>query len=141
MATTAMVAFWFSLTGLGALFALKAWEEKSGRVFALASRKRADKQALVVRTWGLKVAYAIEHLPSISVLFVRWLIHLFAVGVARFARAAERGAQYVADFVSHQRHFERRESNSEFLKEVTNHKNGIRNGNGNGEEGVDTSDK
>jgi hypothetical protein len=68
-------------------------------------------------------------IPSLSAYVVLSSLALAAVGFARFARLASESAHRLADFVSHKRNFTRRETRSEFLKQVIEHKNGL-NGNG-----------
>ena len=50
---------------------------------------------------------------------MRIILHTTMVAFANIAGATERGAHRVADFVSHRHRFERKETNSDFLKKVS----------------------
>jgi hypothetical protein len=62
--------------------------------------------------------------PPELLRFSRIALHEAALGFAYLARLAERRAHRIADFVSHKRHYERRETRSEFLKKVSEGRNG-----------------
>ena len=51
-------------------------------------------------------------------------LHFAALEFAHLARQASRQAHRLADFVSHKRNFERKETRSEFLRKMTELKNG-----------------
>lgn len=114
-----------SIVGLSALFAFKAFEIRRGAVIAPQMRRRLDKFARITKLYILGIGYLIETLPSRLVLIARVLLHAGAVGAARLARMAEERAHQIADLVSHRHRFERRETNSIFLKQVGEHKSDL----------------
>ena len=123
--------FFASLAGIVALFWLKAWEEGREYLLVPSFRRMLDNAAL----WCKELLNAGEawlaKVPSMTAYLTLSTLAFGAVGFARLARAASDAAHKLADFVSHKRNFERRETRSEFLKQVIEHKNGL-NGNGNG---------
>ena len=122
--------FFASLAGIVLLFGLKAWEEGRENPLAPRFRRALDSGAL----WCKELLNAGEmwltKVPSLTAYLTLSTLAFSAVGFARLARAASEAAHKLADFVSHKRNFERRETRSEFLKQVIEHKNGL-NGNGN----------
>jgi len=62
--------------------------------------------------------------PPEGVRLFRIGIHMLALGFAALARTAERYAHRLADLVSYKHRFEKRDTRSEFLKKVSEHKNG-----------------
>ena len=122
MILVSIIIFAVSLFGLFALFSLKYVESTSGRVLMPRARQALNFRALGIRRAALVIVHTIEHLPSFLVGLGYAILHLFAIVVALAARMAERQAHGLADFVSHKRTFQRRETQSTFLKEVTSHK-------------------
>ena len=121
--TIATTVFVFSLIGTATLFALKYWEGKRGNVFVPTVRQKADVQAekfkeLVIAAW-----FDLGKVPSEAFRTARIIVHEAALGFAALARFSERQAHRLADLVSHKRGFERRETRSEFLRKVSEHKN------------------
>ena len=116
------IVFGVALCGLFALFSLKYIENASGTVFFPRMRGVLNSRTQRIRRVLLLVIHAIEHFPALMVAFGYASLHLFAVLVALGARMAEKQAHRVADFVSHKRKFQRRPTQSSFLKEVTTHK-------------------
>lgn len=123
----ATVLFGISMGGLVALFSLKAWEDARGAVFFPQVRSILDTYALTMRAFVISLDDGIAHLPTYSALYARFFVHMAAVSFARVARAAERSAHRIADRVSLKHRFERRETQSDFLKKVSEHKNGLEN--------------
>jgi hypothetical protein len=124
----AVIVFVFSLFGIAALFALKYWELRHEKVLAPDFRRKTDVRARQLK----ELAYAaradlVKLLPEI-VRVARFIVHEAALGFAALARFSERQAHRLADLVSHKRGFERRETRSEFLKKVAEHKNGSSSG-------------
>jgi hypothetical protein len=117
--------FFASLAGLVMLFSLKYVEVASGRIFMPNVRQALDAHASRVRRGCMKLIHVVEHLPAFTVLFGYWILHILAVLVALSARSVERQAHRSADFISHRRKYERRETQSSFLKEVSSHKDSI----------------
>ncbi len=120
--------FGFSLVAVVGLFELKRWEGRTRRTVLPVLRARIDKRALRMKDLMLAAEADFAKLPPEALHFTRVGIHLFALEIARLARFLEGQAHWLADFVSHKHRFVRRAPRSEFLKKVTEHKNG--NGNG-----------
>jgi len=133
MAFGATIFLGTSILGLAALFALKWWELSRGVEYLTSYRRNADINALKLKSKLFLIGEWVQDVPNKSVLILRVLVHAGAVGFAQAARGAEAQAHHVADLVSHRHRFERRETKSEFLKEVSDHKNGL------DEPGVDKS--
>lgn len=119
-----IVVFILALLGIAALFALKYWELKHERTLAPQLRARADVQADRVKELLIAARADLEKLPPLMVRMGRMLIHDAALAFAAFARLVERGAHDIADLVSYKHRFEKRETQSEFLKKVSQHRNG-----------------
>lgn len=122
MITLYIVGFVFALVGIVLLFSLKYVESTSGKTLLPRARQTLNFRALGIRRAILLVVHTIEHFPAFMVAFSYATLHFLAVLVALGARTAEYQAHRVADFVSHKRKFQRRETQSTFLKEVTSHK-------------------
>lgn len=122
--TFAIIVFFFSLFAIAFLFALKSWEIRSRRVIFAAWREKADVRALQLKELLDAARLDLSKLPPEAVRLSRTLIHQLALGFAAFARGAERYAHQVADLVSYKHHFEKRDTRSEFLKKVAEHKSG-----------------
>lgn len=123
MAVAAGTLFFLSLAGIVALFQLKYLEE-SGRYALPASLKAAlDRGALRMKALLWETQAEWNTLPRRALFMLRTFLHLAALALARSARFTERQAHRLADLVSHKRGFEKRETRSEFLRQVTEHKN------------------
>jgi hypothetical protein len=133
MTLIAVVTFGLSLLGLIALFGLKFLEERNETRFAPSLRTKADEEAIYLKRKIQRLGNLAEDLPHYSFLVTRVILHAVVVGFAKIAGAAEKGAHQVADLVSHKRRFEHRETSSDFLKQVSEHKNDM---NGNGQPAV-----
>ena len=120
----AFVVFFFSLFAIAFLFALKSWEIRKKRVVFAPWREKADIRALQLKELLDAARLDLSKLPPEAVRLSRIGIHQLALGFAAFARGAERYAHQVADLVSYKHHFEKRDTRSEFLKKVAEHKNG-----------------
>lgn len=115
--------FFVSLAGIIGLFVFKLWEERRER--AVLPRFRLALDAIAYRCKELANAGEawLSRAPSSAAALVLSALASSAVGFAHLARAASEAAHKLADFVSHKRNFTRRETKSEFLKKVTEHKN------------------
>ena len=122
--TLAFVVFFFSLFAIAFLFALKSWEIRKERIVFAPWRERADVRALQLKELLDAARLDLSKLPPGAVRLSRIGIHQLALGFAALARAAEGYAHQVADLVSYKHHFEKRDTRSEFLKKVAEHKNG-----------------
>jgi hypothetical protein len=120
----AFIVFCISVVGIGGLFALKYREIKQGVVVAESFRLSADQRAHQLKDLLNAAQVDIARVPPEAVRIMRFLVHEAALGFAAFARMIETQSHRLADVVSHKHHFERRETRSEFLKKVAEHKNG-----------------
>src|SRR5665213_353865 len=108
MVTTMIIVFFLALIGIVALFTLKRWELARERVLFPSFRTRADSEAL-----HLKDLFAAQN-----------VVHGMAVDAGHIAHWLGAQSHRLADSVSHKRNFERGQTKSEFLKKVSEHKNG-----------------
>lgn len=115
-----LAAFVLSLGGIVLLFALKQWE--SSRVPLIPGvRLKADEKALELKARMLQLRTEADKLGPLAVHVAHVVVREAALGLAAFARYSERQLHRLADFVSHKRGFQRRESHNEFLKRITDH--------------------
>ena len=122
--TLAFVVFFFSLFAIAFLFALKSWEIRKERIVFAPLREKADVRALQLKELLDAARLDLSKLPPGAVRLSRIGIHQLALGFAALARGAEGYAHQVADLVSYKHHFEKRDTRSEFLKKVAEHKSG-----------------
>lgn len=120
----ATVVFLLALIGIIALFALKYWELARGRVVARDLRESADREALHVKELIGALQLDLAKLPPLMLFAAQRMLHAAAVDFGHLMHWLGAQAHNLADFVSHKRNFERRETRSEFLKKVSEHKNG-----------------
>ena len=124
MLTFTIAVFGVSIVAIGGLFTLKHWEAGTGRILAPSLRRSADRRALELKVRMLNVRHDLARIPPMAVLYGRYLVHEGALGFASFARMSERQAHRLADLVSHKHGFVVRETRSDFLRQVSEHKNG-----------------
>ena len=124
------IVFACSLVCILLLFAVKKLETGRGKRFAEGLRIRADYGALYIKHWLELSEEYLEHTPFYVVALARYGVHVSALSFARVAKKSAEYAHSLADLVSHKRNFERRETKSQFLKEVSEYKNGKDNDNG-----------
>lgn len=125
-----MIVFFVSLGGIVLLFLLKRAEAGRGRRYAEDMRLRADGGALVVKDWLEAGEWYLARAPWFVGALARYMVHIGALSFARVARASEKYAHRLADLVSHKHRFQRRETKSQFLKDVSEYKNGKGEGDG-----------
>jgi hypothetical protein len=125
-----VIVFFLALILLVALFVLKQWEISHERLLLPAWRERADSEALRVKDLAFAARKDIEHLPPFLLDATQSVVHGIAVDAGHLAIWLGKQSHRLADSVSHKRNFERRETKSEFLKKVSEHKNGNTNGSG-----------
>lgn len=113
-----------SLLVIVLLFMLRAWEQRQGHIFFPYARIAVDTQALKLRAFMFYLGDCIAAIPPMTVVLARFGIHQAALGAARLSRELEAGAHRLADRVSHRHRFERKETRSQFLKEVGEVKSG-----------------
>lgn len=119
-----IVVFVLALICITLLFGLKYWELQNGHTIVPEMRHELDVRALQFKELLAALRVDIEKLPPEALRLGRILIHEAALQFASAARFAEAQAHRLADFVSHKHRFERRETRSEFLKKVAEHRNG-----------------
>jgi hypothetical protein len=108
-----------SILGLSTLFYVKHWEETRARVFVPNLRLAADEKALEFKALLIQGKEEARKLGPTSIRLSRMLLHDLALSLAALSRASERGAHRLADMVSHKHAFQRRETQNEFLKQVS----------------------
>lgn len=118
----AIILFFFSLVGVMALFSIKRLEMRRGSVFAPTVRARFDVKAEKLKELAGAAWMDLGKVPPEMVRVMRIMVHELALGFAALARFSEAQAHRLADMVSHKRGFERRETRSEFLRKVAEHK-------------------
>ena len=128
--TLSAAVFFVSLCAIIVLFTLKRVELNRERRFAEGMRSRADASALRVKAWIEISEKYLERTPWFIAALARYCIHIGALSFARLARTSAEQAHALADLVSHKRNFERRETKSQFLKDVSDYKNGTSNDDG-----------
>ena len=114
--------FFLALLGVAVLFALKYWEARSGRRFVPGIRTTIDERALRLKALFAAALSDAQQIVPLSARLMRFLIHEAALTFAWLARAGERRAHRLADMVSYKHRFEKRETRSEFLRKVAEHK-------------------
>ena len=119
MVAFALVLFFFSLSCIVTLFCLKAWEARRGHVIAPGLRQKADRGSLGFKSMLATHRSDLSKLSPAASRFAWYVIHEFVLWFAAFARAAERQSHKIANLVSQKYRFQRRETQSEFLNEVS----------------------
>lgn len=114
-----MAVFGSSLVLILFLFALKHVEARRGARFAESTRIRADEGALRVKHIVHLGEWYLEQAPWFLGALTRYSIHVGALGYARLARTSAEYAHALADLVSHKHRFERRETKSQYLRQVS----------------------
>ena len=122
--TLALAVFLFSLGAIAALFGLKQLEMRRERIFFALWRQKADIRALQLKELLDAARVDLSKLPPGALHLSRLLVHQLALALAALARKAEKYAHQMADLVSYKHRFEKRGTQSEFLKKVAEHKNG-----------------
>jgi hypothetical protein len=146
MQLAAMITFGAALALIVLLFEVKRAEVRRGARFVEGVRAKADVRAVQVKELLYRAEFYLEHTPWFVSALTRYGVHVGALAFAKLARMSEEQAHRLADFVSHKRNFERRETKSQFLKQVSEHpirnregSNGAgKNGNGKDNGGVAT---
>lgn len=118
MMLAASMLFLLSLGGIIALFALKYREAERDLVYAAEARRRLDERARHLKQAVLRFGAEAEKIPPRAVALSHFLIRDLALLTARAGEALERRAYRLADMVSHKHRFERRETRSDFLKQM-----------------------
>lgn len=118
------IVFATSLIGILLLFTIKKLESSRERRFAENMRTRADQGALHVKQWLEMGEWYLEKTPWFIAALARYGVHIGALSFARLARTSAEQAHKLADLVSHKHRFERRETKSQYLRDVSEYKNG-----------------
>ncbi len=124
----AISIFGVSLFGIVFLLAMKAWEMRREHVVAPRLRARLDAGAIFIKSQIEKGEAFLAELPSLASFVAMKTLAGGSVQVARLARRMSESAYRLADFISHKHNFERRETQSEFLKTMIEHKNNLASG-------------
>jgi len=120
-----IAVFFLSLAGIAGLFFVKQWElQRGARVLAPEVRAKADDFAVRLKQTLIALQADLAKLPPELLHLSRVLLHDIVLGTAATLRFLERKAHELADLVSHKHHFERRAPRSEFLKKVSESRNG-----------------
>lgn len=114
----AIGVFSFSFFLLSVLILLKRIESVRGKRYFEPVRVRADHGARQLKRYLEVLEIIAENTPFFVFAVLRYGIHVGALGFARAARRAAREAHRLADVVSHKHRFERRETTSDYLKQV-----------------------
>jgi len=117
--------FLVSLLGIALLFSFKYREVKTGRVYLPMLRHQADIKAIQLKILLMWSRKELERVPPVMVLISRAIVHEMALYLASLASRGEVQTHRLADIVSAKHRFERRATHSEFLKQVSDHKNGV----------------
>lgn len=128
MTLFALCVFGLSLFGIVFLFMMKRYELSRGTLMGGALRDQADLFALRVKWVIMVIEWYLARTPIFLSVLARYGVRMAALGFANLARTSEQQAHRLADMVSHKRNFERRETRSEFLKQMSEHP--MRNQNG-----------
>ncbi len=131
MVLFAGVVFFIACALIIALFYLNIREYQRGYHLIHEWRLVADREALQLKELIRAADLDLKKVPSLLVYVFHVSIHFAALEFAHLARHASRQAHALADFVSHKRNFERKETRSEFLRKMTELKKG---GSENGQE-------
>ena len=115
--------FFASLGAIVILFFVKHWETRREEGVVLELREKADRRALELKALLMRSHRQTAKILPIAILILRFFVHEIALGMAALARLGERQAHRLADLVSHKHRFERRETKSQFLKQVADRKN------------------
>lgn len=125
------LAFVLSFAGIATLFFLKHRELATGKSAIPDVRMRLDARAFRIKELARAAQADLKRVPPMLLHLTRVWVHQAALRVARFARYAESQAHRLADLASYKHRFERRETRSEFLQKIMDHKKG---------NGVETND-
>lgn len=129
----ATLIFFLSLVGIVALFGVKYLEGHKQLEFVPLLRQKADERAHQIKALLAEGKIEAAKLPPKLLHLARTAVHIAALETAHLARVLEEQAHRLADFVSHKHHFEKGETKSEFLKQVSEH--AINNHNGSNDSG------
>ncbi|RJQ35704.1 hypothetical protein C4568_00485 [Candidatus Parcubacteria bacterium] len=130
MVLFAGITFSLALILIITLFAIKLREQRTGTRILPAWRDALDTEAIHIKGLIGAAELDMKKLPPLFLYWTHVVVHIAALEFARAARAASSRAHALADFVSHKRNFKRGQTRSEFLKKMSERKNGVLSGNG-----------
>lgn len=122
----AMVFFWASFLLISLLFIMKAFEGRAGKVYFASSRAVLDRE-VVLAFRKVEDMHLGERFERIVKSIIRRIEHDSAVTLLFITRLIERRLSLVVSAIKGRRRLEKKES-SEYIKTITEHKNGLRNG-------------
>ena len=114
----ALVVFFASMAGVIGLLILKHVENSRGKLVFSQTRREFDYHAHELKLLLMRYKDESAHMAPFASRVARILIREAALFLARLARRLEKASHSVADLASHKRHFERKETRSEFLREM-----------------------
>ncbi|KKW24380.1 MAG: hypothetical protein UY70_C0016G0027 [Candidatus Kaiserbacteria bacterium GW2011_GWB1_52_6] len=109
------------MIGITSLFYMKYLELRRERVRTSTFKEMADGYALNLKQLLARSRSEAAKSVPIAVLIVRLAVREFALQSAALLQFGERKAHQLADMLSHKHHFERRETRSDFLRQVGEH--------------------
>ena len=121
-------AFFLACAGIIGLFALKRWEEGHRRMVLPEFRRGADEKSVKLKAMILASSRDLEKLPPLLLTIASALVRVLAIGFGHLAHWIGERSHALADLVSYKHRFERKETRSEFLKQVTDYPITNRNG-------------
>ena len=117
----ATTVFFVALAGLICLFGFKYWENRRGKMPWSNTRRRIDAHAHRTKEIMLVSVVELEKLPPHLINFMRASVQRGAIAFGYLAHWLGRRSHALADMISHKHRFQRKETNSEFLKKVIEH--------------------
>lgn len=121
----AAILFILSLVLLVALFAIKDWEVSHGYEFAPALRRNADREALHMKSLLAALVKDAGKLPFIVLDAGEATLQAAATDFGHLAIWLGREAHNLANRVSRRGAIQPRETRSDFLRQVAEHKNEV----------------
>jgi hypothetical protein len=119
------IFFVLSVTLMVVFLEVKRYEQKRAvMLFAPTQRARLDAFAALSKEKLSHSGTELAKLPPVILFYAQIAIHEIALAIAASARFLESQAYALADLVSHKHRFEIRETRSEFLIRMTEHKQG-----------------
>jgi len=115
------VIFFLACIGVTALFILRRWENEHGRVLLPGLHHEADLQALKLKMVLFARTRDVEKIVPFLFRLLQRGVRAAAIAFGHLAHWIGERSHALADLVSHKYRFERRETRSEFLKQVIAH--------------------
>lgn len=116
-------AFIISLLGIASLLYFRLWEIERGKRLFNTERKRLDEKII---SFG---KYIENHIPTFNRVIVlriyHFVVHYFALIVLTIIKVIERRMVYLLEYVRGKREIKRGVTQSDFLKQVGDHKRSL----------------